>query len=98
MSAMRMRNILFLIALLPLYCACGRIQHTNAYPSLAPEDVVMYQVNPRVFAPNSSFNAVGEYLDSICRLGVNVVWFMPINEVGRESSVNSPYCVRIINR
>ena len=91
---MRMRNILFLIALLPLYCACGRIQHTNAYPSLAPEDVVMYQVNPRVFAPNSSFNAVGEYLDSICRLGVNVVWFMPINEVGRESSVNSPYCVK----
>ena len=92
---MKMRNILLLIALLPLLCSCGRVHHTNvAYPLLAPEDVVMYQVNPRVFAPSSSFNAVGEYLDSICGLGVNVVWFMPINEVGRENSVNSPYCVK----
>lgn len=92
---MKMRNILLLIALLPLLCSCGRVHHTNvAYPLFAPEDVVMYQVNPRVFAPSSSFNAVGEYLDSICGLGVNVVWFMPINEVGRENSVNSPYCVK----
>jgi glycosidase len=58
------------------------------------EDVVMYQVNPRVFAPNQSFNAVGRHLDSIQALGINVMWFMPINEVGQEKSVNSPYCVK----
>lgn len=94
---MRIRNILFSIGLLSMLCACGAKQqlHTaSTYTLPAPEDVVMYQVNPRVFAPNASFNAVGEYLDSIQQLGVNVVWFMPINEVGKENSVNSPYCVK----
>lgn len=92
---MRIRNILFPVGLLLLLCACSGVRRNNAACSLPlPEDVVMYQVNPRVFAPSSSFNAIGGYLDSICRLGVNVVWFMPINEVGREKSVNSPYCVK----
>lgn len=54
----------------------------------------MYQVNPRVFAPEQSFKAVEHRLDSIRSLGINVVWFMPLNEVGREKSVNSPYCVK----
>ncbi|MCD8184755.1 MAG: alpha-amylase [Bacteroides sp.] len=89
---MRIRNVLFSIGLLPLLCACGAKQQSYTLP--APEDVVMYQVNPRVFAPVASFDAVGNYLDSIRQLGVNVVWFMPINEVGKEKSVNSPYCVK----
>ena len=93
---MQIRNILFSIGLLPLLCACGGKQQGNSvtYTLPVPQDVVMYQVNPRVFAPAASFNAVSDYLDSIHALGVNVVWFMPINEVGREKSVNSPYCVK----
>ena len=59
----------------------------------APEDVVMYQVNPRVFAPEKSFNAVAQHLDSIKALGTNVVWFMPIYPVGQIRTVNSPYCI-----
>ena len=59
-----------------------------------PEDVVMYQINPRVFAPENSFNAVSDRLDSIRDLGVNVIWFMPIYEIGEEKSVNSPYCIK----
>ena len=93
-----MKKYIFVVSLLCLLAACTGKRQGEAAVEIAAlpavEDVVMYQVNPRVFAPNSSFNAVGEYLDSICRLGVNVVWFMPINEVGRESSVNSPYCVK----
>lgn len=94
---MQIRNILFSMGLLPLLCACGGKQQADnitVHTLPAPEDVVMYQVNPRVFAPEASFNAVGNYLDSIRQLGVNVVWFMPVNEVGKEKSVNSPYCVK----
>ena len=40
----------------------------------APEDVVMYQVNPRNFAPENSFNAVVSHLDSIKTMGANVLW------------------------
>ena len=60
----------------------------------APEDVVMYQVNPRNFAPENSFNAVVSHLDSIKTMGANVLWFMPIYEIGSLKSVNSPYSIR----
>lgn len=94
---MRIRNILFSIGLLSLFCACGGKQQFNkgrTYILPAPQDVVMYQINPRVFASEGSFRVVGGYLDSIRQLGVNVVWFMPVHEVGKEKSVNSPYCVK----
>ena len=63
---------------------------------LAPEvaDVVMYQVNPRVFAPSNSFQAIISRLDSIEDLGVNMLWIMPIYPIGEEKSKNSPYSVR----
>ena len=94
-----MKKLLIQLSLLLLLlCSCGsrRPLHNTQLPYTlpAPEDVVMYQVNPRVFAPSASFNAVTARLDSIRQLGVNVVWFMPINEVGKKKSANSPYCVK----
>ena len=57
-------------------------------------DVVMYQVNPRVFADSNSFQAIINRLDSIEDLGVNMLWIMPIYPIGLEKSKNSPYSVR----
>jgi len=59
-----------------------------------PADVVLYQVNPRVFAPSNSFQAIIARLDSIQDLGVNMLWIMPIYPIGEEKSKNSPYSVR----
>lgn len=72
---------------------CGEGCSGNGYEVPAPEDVIMYQVNPRVFAPERSFNAVAQHLDSIKALGTNVVWFMPVYPVGKVNTVNSPYCI-----
>ena len=47
-------------------------------------DVVMYQVNPRVFAAENSFQAIINRLDSIQDLGVNMLWIMPIYPIGQE--------------
>lgn len=93
---MHMKRFIFLLPLLCLLFACtGKRQNDSAKHELpAVQDVVMYQINPRVFAPQNSFRAVERRLDSIRALGVNVVWFMPLNEVGQEKSVNSPYCVK----
>jgi glycosidase len=63
-----------------------------AVPEVA--DVVMYQVNPRVFAPENSFQAIINRLDSIQDLGVNMLWIMPIYPIGEEKSKNSPYSVK----
>lgn len=86
-------RILSIVSLSLLLAACGGAPKAT-YTVPAPEDVMMYQVNPRVFAAESSFNAVAQQLDSIRALGANVVWFMPVYEVGQERSVNSPYCIR----
>lgn len=81
-------------AMLAASCCGGNCNCEGGYEVPAPEDVVMYQVNPRVFAPEKSFNAVAQHLDSIKALGTNVVWFMPIYPVGQINTVNSPYCIR----
>jgi len=94
-----MKNLfaLALTALLLLAAACDpNTNKTAANGFLMPEvdDVVMYQVNPRVFAPQNSLKAVTARLDSIADLGVNVIWIMPIYPIGEEKSKNSPYSVK----
>lgn len=87
-----MKRTILLIAGLLAWAASPAADKKTAIP--APADVVMYQVNPRNFAPENSFKAVSERLDAIRDLGTNVVWFMPICEIGVEKSVQSPYCVK----
>ena len=59
----------------------------------AVKDVVMYQVNPRVFAPNNSLKAVANRVGEISKLGANVMWVMPIYPIGKIKSKNSPYSI-----
>ena len=68
------------------------VNESFVVPEIA--DIVMYQVNPRVFAPSNSFQAIIARLDSIEDLGVNMMWIMPIYPIGEEKSKNSPYSVR----
>lgn len=67
---------------------------TNSFDVPEVADVVLYQVNPRVFAPSNSFQAILGRLDSIEDLGVNMLWIMPIYPIGEEKSKNSPYSVK----
>lgn len=76
-----------------LLIACNNTK-PQVYELPKPEDVVIYQINPRVFAKENSFNAITAYLDSIKNLGANIIWFMPIHEIGKIKSVNSPYSVQ----
>ena len=70
----------------------GPVAALRQMPAVA--DVAMYQVNPRVFAPEKSLLAVADRIDSIAALGVNVMWVMPIYPIGIEKGKNSPYCIR----
>ena len=82
------------------FIGCKPSSSNNAVPVsdnfMVPEvaDVVLYQVNPRVFAPSNSLQAVLARLDSIEDLGVNMLWIMPIYPIGLEKTKNSPYSVR----
>jgi len=90
-----MKKVLFSIGILVAMAACRPGQETNkaAFDMPAVDDIAMYQVNPRVFAPKNSLNAVAERIDSIRALGVNMMWVMPIYPIGIEKGKNSPYCI-----
>ena len=90
-----MRKILSFISLVLLLAACrpGKEVKNEVFNLPAVEDIAMYQVNPRVFAPEKSLNAVAARIDSIRELGVNMMWVMPIYPIGVEKGKNSPYCI-----
>lgn len=64
--------------------------------SVVPEldEVVMYEANPRLFGTSNCLKGVEARLDQIKALGTNVLWLMPIYEVGVEKSFGSPYCIK----
>ena len=87
--------LLTLCAAAIVLTACDPKQQPTATDFQLPavDDIAMYQVNPRVFAPQNSLRAVADRIDSIRELGVNVVWVMPIYPIGIEKGKNSPYCI-----
>ena len=91
-----MKRLMLMMGVLALLVSCkpgGESQKVEKFEMPAVEDVAMYQVNPRVFAPEKSLNAVAARIDSIKDLGVNVVWVMPIYPIGKIKSKNSPYSI-----
>ena len=70
-------------------------QYGTPYANVpATKDIIMYEVNIRAFGPSNNFQSVISRLDSIKALNVNVIWLMPIYPIGKEKSVNSPYCIK----
>ena len=90
-----MKKLLLSLTFLSLLAACrpAKEAKTEAFELPAVDDIAMYQVNPRVFAPENSLNAVAARIDSIRDLGVNIMWVMPIYPIGIEKGKNSPYCI-----
>ena len=87
-----MKKVLLSLTVLALLAACrpAKEAKTEAFQLPAVDDIAMYQVNPRVFAPDHSLNAVAARIDSIRDLGVNIMWVMPIYPIGIEKGKNSP--------
>lgn len=90
-----MKKLLLSVCILATLVSCkpGQEKNTEAFQLPEVADIAMYQVNPRVFAPSNSLNAVAARIDSIRDLGVNMMWVMPIYPIGLEKGKNSPYCI-----
>src|SRR4026207_2147573 len=60
-------------------------------------DGVIYEIYPRAFSQQGNFNAVTDRLDELKKLGVTILWLMPIHPIGQEKkkgTIGSPYAVR----
>ena len=54
----------------------------------------IYEVNVRQYTPEGTFKAFAKHLDRLKKMGVQTIWFMPINpisKVDRKGSLGSYY-------
>lgn len=54
----------------------------------------MYEVNVRQYTPEGTFKAFREHIPRLRRMGINVLWFMPITPIslkGRQGTLGSYY-------
>ena len=47
------------------------------------DQAIFYEIFPRAFSPEGTLNGVTARLDSLQKLGVNVLWLMPIHPIGK---------------
>src|SRR5438105_1179694 len=60
-------------------------------------DGMIYELNPRTFSPTGNFAGITARLDDLQKLGVTVIWLMPIHPIGqvkKKGSIGSPYAVQ----
>jgi len=101
-SSLRSRSLAALLAGCCLVATLGHAQ-TNTPTSSArtsPDwlrSAVVYEIFPRNFSSEGTFNAITARLDELNDLGVNLLWLMPIHPIGQErkkGTWGSPYAVR----
>lgn len=57
----------------------------------------VYEVNIRQYTPPGTFNAFAEHLPRIKRLGIDIIWLMPVQPIGeknRKGELGSYYSVK----
>jgi len=60
------------------------------------KNAVIYEVYPRSFSKDESFQSIIDKLPEIKKLGVTVIWVMPIHPIGklhRKGPLGSPYSI-----
>jgi glycosidase len=95
-----MRNVEHcLIAALAL-SACQTAVQTAAAPDRSPpawtRSATIYEVNVRQFTPEGTFVALQRHLPRLRDLGVDILWIMPVQPIGkvnRKGSLGSPYSI-----
>lgn len=68
-------------------------------PPVVPwaKDAVIYEVNIRQYTQAGTFNAFADHLSRLKELGVDILWFMPIqpiSEKNRKGSLGSYYAIQ----
>lgn len=60
-------------------------------------DGIIYEINPRTFSSSGNFAGITAKLDDLKRLGVTILWLMPIHpngQLNKKGTYGSPYAVR----
>lgn len=92
-----LRGLALAIALAPACTSLPAHQADAAHgPPAWSRDAVIYEVNVRQYTPEGTFAALQEHLPRLDALGVDILWLMPIQPIGRaerKGSLGSYYSV-----
>ena len=90
-----MKRILTALALILALTACKKSTPAPLHPEWTYNTVV-YEVNIRQFSPEGTFKGVEAQLPRLKDLGVDILWLMPmyqIGEVERKGTLGSYYAI-----
>lgn len=97
-------NLLRLLIAIVLGCLIAlptnTVAQTNPTTIKSPDwlrNGVLYEIFTRNFSPSGDFKGITARLDELKKLGVDILWLMPIHpqgELKKKGSAGSPYCVR----
>lgn len=69
-------------------CTLGASKEKAPVPEWS-ENATMYEVNVRQYTKEGTFKAFEEHLPRLQKMGVKILWFMPIYPISREKSLGS---------
>lgn len=82
----------------PFRRTLGSLRDTCRAPEPAwSHHAVIYEVNVRQFTPEGTFSAFAQHLPRLRQMGVDILWFMPIQPIGlekRKGGLGSYYSIR----
>lgn len=90
------KSIITVLALVPILLSCNRTTVSNK-DERVPENRVIYEVFVRNFSPEGNLKGVETQIPRLKELGVDVVWLMPIYELGdtgKWGTYSSPYSIK----
>ena len=89
------RFLLFAATLLCIGACCNKKTPANHHPEWTYNSVI-YEVNIRQFSPEGTFAGVEAQLPRLKELGVDILWMMPLYEIGtegRKGTLGSYYAI-----
>jgi glycosidase len=93
LSMLMLSGVLSVSMALP---ALAQTSSTVVHPGWS-KNVAIYEANIRQHSPEGSFRKFEAYLPELQKMGVGIVWLMPINPIGvknRKGTLGSYYAVR----
>lgn len=86
-----------LVVSMPLLAEKHNNQSTEVKHPEWSKSSVIYELNTRQFTPEGTFKAAQAQLPRLKKLGVDIVWFMPISKIGvvdRKGELGSYYSIQ----
>lgn len=97
----KIKITLFTIFITFLFISCnGKSSEEKSINFAPPEwsyNSSIYEVNIRQYTPEGTFNAFSEHLPKLKKMGVGIIWLMPIHPIGelnRKGTLGSYYSVK----